>query len=308
MNIEEIVQRFQDNPKRAEMGAGKLSKWFKCSREDIYKAREIFKQGTATQSNFPKILIFDLETAPLKAYVWQRWKQNIYGSQLLSDWFILTWSAKWLGSSTVMSAKLTPEEVMDEDDSRILSKLWKLMDQADIVIAHNGDKFDIKMMNGRFLVQGMQPPSHYRTIDTLKVAQKHFRFNSNSLNELGKILGLGQKLETSFELWAKCLEGDEEALTYMQEYNDQDVILLEEVYLKLRPYMRSHPNVAIYIEDSIPRCSHCGSDKVKPTGKFFYTNVAKYPTYVCKCGAESRGRVSEVIKEARPTLLCSTGK
>jgi DNA polymerase elongation subunit (family B) len=304
MVLEQVIKKFQDMPHYLRCGAGKLSKRWKCSKDVIYQARAIVRNKTVKKT-YPKILVFDLETSPLKAYVWSRWQQNVYPDQMLSEWFLLTWSAKWLYSADVMSDKLTSKEVLAEDDERIVKTLWKLIDEADIVIAHNGDRFDVPRLNSRFIVNGLPPASSYKTIDTKKVSARQFGFSSNKLSELAKYFGFDGKLDTDFELWAKCMAGDQEALDYMQEYNDQDVILLEEVYLKLRPYIKSHPNVGIYIEKDIPVCSACGSENIKFNNKYYYTHTGKYPIYRCKCGAESRGRKSLLDKPIKQNLLVS---
>ena len=310
MTLEQVVEKFKEKQYLLEMGKGKLSKYLKTSEETIKKAKKIAREeikNTAPRG-LPKILIFDLETAPLKAFVWRRWKQNIYGDQLLSDWFLLTWSAKWLFSDVVMSDKLSGEEVLAEDDSRIVKNFWKLVDEADIVIAHNGDKFDVPKMNSRFIVNGLPPASSYQTIDTKKVAAKQFGFSSNSLNELAKIFGFDGKLDTDFELWAECMKGNEEALAYMQKYNDKDVELLEEIYLKLRPYINAHPNVGMYLESDVPVCANCGNSELKDEGKYYYTQAGRYKTYRCTCGALSRVRNTNYPKDKRKQLIVSTAK
>lgn len=305
MNLEQVINKFQKHPVYMQSGAGKMAKRFKTDKETIYKAKAIVRNKN-NNKKLPKILIFDLETSPLKAYVWSRWKQNIYYDQLLNDWFLLTWSAKWLGSKDVMSESLSSDEVRNENDSRIVTKLWKLVDEADIIIAHNGDRFDVPRLNSRFLVNELPPASSYRTVDTRKVAAKQFGFSSNSLNELARIFGFGSKMDTDFELWSKCMDGDEEALEYMRKYNDQDVLLLEKIYLKLRPYIKSHPNIAVYMDNDHKVCSSCGSANVIETNRYQYTNTGKFKLYRCgDCGAESRGRRSDFDKGNKKNLLTS---
>ena len=157
--------------------------------------RKLYKRKVKQKENFtveknPKILIFDIETAPLKSYVWRLWKQNVnpLNGQLQSEWFMLTWSAKWLFDSEIMSDSLTKEEVLNEDDSRITKSMYQLFDEASIVIAHNAQNFDVPMLNTRFLRNGLKPPSPYRIIDTLKEAKKIFSFASNKLDYLGQLL------------------------------------------------------------------------------------------------------------------------
>lgn len=134
-----------------------------------------------------------------------------------------------------MSNVLTPEEVIKEDDSRIVKNLWKLLDEADIVIAHNGKRFDIPKINSRFILNGCPPPSFYKQIDTKEVASRNFGFSSNKLDALAGYFNIRHKDDTDFDLWVRCLKGDKKALQYMEKYNIGDIEILEKVYLKLRP-------------------------------------------------------------------------
>ena len=259
-------------------------------------------------NKFPKVLLFDIETSPLSAYIFQKsiWKANVSDEQVISEWFMLTWSAKWLFDDNIITERLTGKEAKDEDDSRIVGGLWKLLDEADIVIAHNGDGFDIPNMNTRFIILGFSPPSPYQTIDTMLVARKQFGFTHNSLNALARIFGFESKKDTDFDLWKRCVDGNEDALKYMQEYNIGDTTLLERVYLKLRPWIRNHPNIGLYVESKEAVCPNCGSsDLAWVDEKFHYTQVSKFPLFVCKCGAYGRSRTSSVNKEVKKNLVVS---
>ncbi len=273
----------------------------KCYREFLNGNLDVLAQ-------FPKVLLFDIETSPLSAYVFQKsiWRTNVTDGQVISEWYMICWSAKWLYDDEVMSARLTGNEARAEDDSRITKKLWELFDEADIVIAHNGDGFDVPNMNTRFIINNLPPPSPYQTIDTKAVASKQFGFTHNGLNALARIFGFESKKDTDFELWKKCRVGDEDALAYMEEYNIGDTVLLEKVYLKLRPWIRNHPNIGLYIESDSTVCPNCGSENITWLGnKFHRTSVSKFPLFVCKCGAYGRGRTSLVTKKTNPELAVS---
>lgn len=239
-----------------------------------------------------KILILDIETAPLRSYTWGLWKQNIGLNQIISNWYMLSWAAKWLGDSTTESDVLTAKEALEEEDYRIVKNLWKLLDEADIVIAHNGDKFDIPKINTRFVLHKLNPPSPYKQIDTLTTARKEFGFTSNRLDFIARFLGIGYKLPTTFELWEESMAGNEAALSDMCKYNRHDVDILEEVYLKLRPYIKGHPNLDLYGDYKNAHCPHCGKDSLTHIpNKFFYTQAVKYQVYRCaECGAVSRAK------------------
>lgn len=300
----EIMERLKNKPYLMNMGAGNLAKLFKVSRDTIYSLKnKIREKKDEKLIKVPKILIFDIETAPLRAYVWSRWKQNIFLEQTIAEWFCICWSAKWLYANETMVDVLTPEEIINEDDSRIMEKLWHLFDEADIIIAHNGIRFDIAKCNSRFILLGFPPPSTYQVIDTKVVTAKQFGFSSNKLDALAGYFGIEHKMDTDFDLWVRCLKGDAEALQYMATYNIKDTEILEEVYLKLRPWIKNHPNVGMYLDSKEPICSSCGSHTLESTGKYYYTQTAKYELFRCECGALSRGRVNLLNKDVRKNLI-----
>ena len=252
-----------------------------------------YTNTTEMRKSPAKILIFDIETAPIRAFVWGLWKQNVGTNQIISDWFCLSWSAKWLFEDHVMSDVLKPKEVVKENDKRIIKSIWALLNEADIVIAHNGDKFDLRKLRTRFIFHGLKPPSPFLTIDTLKHARTQFNISSNRLDYLGEFLNLGRKSETGgFELWDQCMSGSVDALNKMNLYCNQDVLLLESVYLEMRPWIKPHPNVGLFVEDDVDACPSCGSSNLKVNGSY-YTTVNRYDALQCDdCGAWSRSRVT----------------
>lgn len=255
-----------------------------------YRGSNIKKEGVKSA----KILVFDIETSPTKAYVWGKWKQNVNDCQLLDEWFMLTWSAKWLFKNEVLNAKLTPCEAINQDDKRISQSIWKLLDEADILIGHNINKFDIKKLNTRFLIHGLPSPSSFLTIDTLVHARKSFAFHSNKLDFLAQKLGVGKKVNhAGFEMWAKCLEGDEDSLNKMSEYNDGDIFINEEVYLKIRPFIRPHPNLSLFIDTDNIVCPSCEHNELEYISEYAtYANI--YSEYRCKrCGNRSRSNKAQ---------------
>ena len=311
MTVEEIVQKFLAYPKQLNRGAGYLARGWHCRPEAVRKARKEAKKilyGKQDRVKLPKILIFDTETAPMQAYVWGLWKQNIAFDHTTSEWFMLCWSAKWLYSDEIMHDSLTPEEALGEDDSRIIKHLWELVNEADIVVAHNAKGADVPWMNTRFILNGLVPPKPYYVVDTLEVAKKQFSFPSNKLDALAKYFGIEQKMETDFDLWRRCLHGDQEALDYMQEYNIKDVDILEQVFLVLVPWIKNFPNLNNILQSDVPVCATCGSEDIELIpNKYYYTSVGKYPLYRCKeCGAISRGRHS--LSKPSSVKLTSIGK
>ena len=256
----------------------------------------------------PKILLLDIETLPIVAYTWGLYKQNLSYENIIKDWCCLSWSAKWLFDDDVLGGVLTSEEAKSRDDSRIIKNVWKLIDQSDVIIAHNCKKFDIKRLNTRFKLNGLKPPMPYQQIDTLEVARKYFSFSSNRLDYIGKIMARDEKLFTDFNLWKKCDQGDYKSLSYMLNYNKKDVLLLEEVYVELRPWIKSHPNMGIYCESKDSVCGNCGSHKLK-WGGAYVTPSGRFSAYRCdNCGAIGRSRKSDLNKIEKQNLTISVAR
>lgn len=260
---------------------------------------DIAKRNKGVQSSIkqPKVLLLDIETSAAIVGAFSRWGINIAQSQVFQEVMMLGLVAKWLGSDDYI--EIYPSDFSmwstDQEQHSILDRIWKLLDQADYVIAHNGDKFDVPLLNAQFVKHGFNRPSPYKRIDTLKIAKRYFKFPSNSLDSLGEFLGLGRKNSHSgFELWRNCMSGDVDKFREMIDYNVQDVKLLEDVYMVLRSWDSSHPNVAFHCDDEGgSRCGVCGSTNLEDTGKFAYTGVGQFPLYKCNdCNSWHRSRKS----------------
>ena len=250
----------------------------------------------------PKILLLDIETSLMRFYAWSCGKTYLRPDQIETDWHMLGWAVKWLFETEIHSDILTPEEGVNHDDERITSSLWQYLDEADIVVAHNALGFDIPKIMARVISHRQLPPSPFEVIDTLLGARKIARFSSNKQDELAKSFGLRRKVEhEGYNLWVKCFNGEPEALLTMEKYNRGDTIGLEDLYLFLRPYLKNHPNLALYMDNVTDTCYKCGSaDLSWPKDKFYYTTVNKFPVYQCNnCGGFGRGRHSAMSKDER---------
>jgi predicted PolB exonuclease-like 3'-5' exonuclease len=265
---------------------------------------EQLREMVNKDNKLPKILIFDIETAPMQAFVWKRFKENISLDQTISESFMLCWSAKWLYEEEVMGDCLTSQEAIEENDFRITLSLYSLISQADIIVAYNGRNFDIPYMNQRFLVYNLPPYPAVQIVDPYETAKSVFRFSSNKMDNIATQLGLQNKIQTDFSLWKGCIYGDKKSLDDMLKYNKQDVVVLEEIYCKMLPWMKHHPNLANYFEDK-DRCVKCASKRLVKINRFFYTPSGKYELYRCRdCGAIFRGK-KNLNKETVPFINCS---
>jgi len=217
-----------------------------------------------------KILLFDIENAPSKAYIWQSKTYFVPNDMIFEEWYMLCWSAKWLDSDEIMTSALCYGKDYKKDltnDYEVARDLWNLFDEADVIIAHNAVNFDVKKANARFIYHGMTPPSPYKVVDTLQIARRTFKFTSNKLDYVGRRLGIGKKKENAgMVLWERCMGGDIKAWKEMIEYCEQDVILLEGIYKKFLPYIKNHPNMSIDNREE-PTCPKCGSKNLMSRGR-----------------------------------------
>ena len=276
------------------------------------RAKREIERTDSNEFEKPKILLFDIETTPMEVYVWGLYKQRIQHTNVIKDWCVLSWAAKWIFDNEIQSDVLTAKQAQNRDDSSIIKGIWDLMDEADIVIAHNGNRFDIRKLNARFQMNRLLQPSPYQSIDTLKVSQRMFAFSSHKLDYLGQILLNKGKIETNYQLWKDCVENNsktKEALEYMIKYNRGDVNLLEEVYLELRHWIKSHPNMGLYNLDNVSQCPACGSTSINWNGKSYYTPAGRFSAFQCNsCGAWGRSRFTELSLDKRKELTLSNAR
>lgn len=242
-----------------------------------------------------KVLIFDCETAPLLVYTWALKDQFIQTNQVIKDWYILAWAAKWLGDSpskVVYSDQRNRKDM--SNDKELVTKLWKLLDEADIVVTQNGKNFDSPKLNARFIEHGMKPPSPYTHLDTYQILKKAASFSSNSLEFLTKKLcPKYQKLShpkfPGMSLWVECLKNNQEAWNEMKKYNIHDVLSTEELYTKIRAWVpQNAPRV--FVDPEKNNCSVCGHSPMQKRG-IRYVGERPYMRLWCnECGHWERGK------------------
>lgn len=253
----------------------------------------------STGSSKANIILLDIETSPLLGYSWTAYDANIL--KVVEPFKIISVAWKFLEDKDVKVRAINDYKDYKPgivDDKNLVKDIWNVLDKADIVIAHNGASFDIKKLNARFIINGLNAPSDYEVIDTLKVAKKYFKFDSNNLNALGLYLDEGNKVSNGgFDLWVRCMAGDKTAWDKMKEYNKGDVTLLERIYLRLRPFMGSdHPNVNLITghSHSSTACNVCESTDVIKRG-FSFTKTGRKQRFQCNsCGSWSVGPFERV--------------
>ena len=232
----------------------------------------------------PRILLWDVENSPNLFYGWDLYESNAL--KVIKHSYLLSFAYRWLGEKKIHVKALCdyPNYKRNkESDKELVKDLWTVLNGADIICAHNGDGFDTKKANSRFIFYSLDPPSPSKSVDTLKLARSIGYFGSNKLDSLAQYLNIGRKLpHTGKDLWFGCMTGDMKDWAIMKSYNKHDVALLEAVYLKLRPYSKTHPDLRVYTRSE--GCPVCKSTHILRRGY----GVAKSQTYQrfqCKtCG------------------------
>lgn len=251
----------------------------------------------------PKILLFDLENSPNLAFTWGKYEQDTLGD-MVQRRKVISISWKWFHKKTFHVASV-PDfygykfHWLDIPNKKLIEKIHSLFCAADILVAQNGDNFDIKMANAEFIQHGLTPTPPHKTVDTLKIARSKFKLNSNKLDDVGESLGLGRKLKhPGFDMWVGCMKGDRASWKIMKEYNKQDVVLLEKVYVKLRPWMTNHPNMNVL--DGKGECTVCRSTRMMKRG-WHLTNMGRRQQWKClDCGKWSLGVLVQAGLTLRP--------
>lgn len=245
-----------------------------------------------------KILYYDIETSLAKSYHFNYWKTNIGVKQMIEASHMLSHAWCWGEDGEVFSSILTQKEVLAKDDERIVLEAWSLFDRADIIVAHNGKRFDVNKCNGYFLKYGLPKPSPFKVIDTLEIAKKNFNLPFKSLEYLAKFLDVELKLDAGgIDTWIGCERGDQDALDTMEYYNRGDIITLREIHKRLKGWDNNGVNVALYNDQHDAVCTHCGSEDVSVlSDKFAYTPQRKYQVYRCNsCQAVLRSNTKQGI-------------
>lgn len=205
-----------------------------------------------------KRLFFDIETSPMVVYSWRvGWKLNIGTHNIIEDWKVICISYKWEHEDIVRNFTWDKNQC----DKKMLEDFIKVANKADEIVAHNGDRFDIKKIRTRCIFHRIPMFPNYRSLDTLKKAKSGFNFNSNRLDYIAKFLGVGAKLEhEGFDMWVKCMQGDKQALIDMVKYCDMDIIVLEDVFFVMQNYMKHNSHAGILTGGYKHECPNCGGD------------------------------------------------
>jgi hypothetical protein len=238
-------------------------------------------------SKNPKIVLWDVEISGIVATTWNLYPESISHENMIEDWFMISVAWKELGKKKIEAVSVLDDPKRfaknHKDDYYVVKQVRDMLDDVDILIAHNNDRFDLKAFNGRLIYHQLPPLPKILSVDTLKEAKKVAKFTSNRLDFLAKIFSGEGKMHTPPGTWLKAMNGDVDAINLMVKYNKVDIRALEDVYLRLLPYMKSHPNIAT---PDTCNCPKCNSNKTVRDGTRMRSTGARFQTYRCgDCGA-----------------------
>lgn len=262
----------------------------------------------ADKQKGPRVLLADIETFPIEAYVWSLWKQNVGLDQIKQDWTMMSFAGKWLGQPEVFYEDVGGQGDV-RDDTDLVCQVHDLLSHVDILIAHNGQRFDLPKIKARMALLGLPPLPPIKVLDTLLLNRKAFGFTSQKLAYVSDRFAETAKDEhknfPGFKLWRECLADDPKAWAECKKYNIVDVTSMEETYMALRGWYEGAPNFGPYLHpaDGKPVCPNCGSSHLQSRGTRA-TQVGIYPRYQCiECGGWARGRFLAVSREDRKHIL-----
>lgn len=229
-----------------------------------------------TPTPLVRIIYYDLENTAMVARTWTLYPDNISHDDIIADKTVISWSAQVRGHNRVLSDVQTPTEAVNRDDTRIITSLHRLLSTADIIVGHNIDRHDTPILRTRALLHRLSPLPPVRSIDTLKIARRDFKFESNKLDYLARKLLGESKLPTNAQLWRDCEAGDPQALARMHRYNKHDTRIGFKVFEALLPHSA---RMIKLVEGTM--CPYCDSGQAHQRGTY-HTNAASYQKWQCQ--------------------------
>lgn len=256
----------------------------------------------------PVIISFDLEVSPALGYFYPpTWETGIL--KVAHRQVLMSFAWQVVGERKVHSLSLADMDTFKVDphnDKLLAIELHKVLSGADIILGQNSDNFDIKMANYFFIMNDLEPVPPTKSIDTKKIAKRYFRFNNNTLDNLGEELGVGKKTKVKVgDLWEDCfINNDPKAYKKLKTYNEQDVRVTTGIYLKMRSYMHSHPSLS-RISGDWDSCPRCGSYSFRIKA-YRTTNTSRYRQYQCnECHGffSDRKAITESQGDVKPSFV-----
>jgi hypothetical protein len=260
-----------------------------------------------TENQLPKILCLDIETFPMEVYTFNQYPKFIANNQVIQNTTLASYAAKFVGEDVIYYNDVRGQKNL-RNDIKLVKELKELINKADFILYFNGIRFDGPKISYRTLANKVIRAKAVQEIDPLRIAKKHLGFDSRKLEHLTDMLCVKyKKLKHSkfpgFDLWKECLKDNPESWAEMEDYNRNDILSLEELYVDhIAPFDDMVPNYASFNDSLIFKCN-CGNDKFTPAG-YHITKKSKFEKFQCtKCGKTHRSSRNLHSKAKKESLL-----
>lgn len=205
-----------------------------------------------------KRLFYDIETSFCKGHFWRPgYNQTITPDQITEYAKIISIHWKWEGKKQVHNLDWGLNK---QCDKKMLKKFVKELERADEVITHNGKQFDTPWIRTRCVYHNIEMRHTYNEIDTYKLCKKYLRLPSASLKTVCDYYDLPNKKDPGgLSTWIDVVYNKKkEALDHMLYYGDGDVVSLEALFNKLRPYVKPNMQYSVLKGGEKYHCPECG--------------------------------------------------
>lgn len=242
----------------------------------------------------PRIILYDLETLPdLREFMKVIPSLSDYPGQTLKASInsIICFGYKVFGERTThclnaWDYKGWAKDV--NDDRQLVEAAYNVLKDADCLVTHNGTRFDLKFLQTRLLKWGLPPLPKIIHVDTCQVAKSNLLMFRNSLNVIAKFMTSEEKLENGgWDLWVRVVQRDAKAMALMSRYCKQDVVTLEAVFKKLRPFINKMPDYNMFNPIEKDLCPNCGSTRLNKNGSRANKNKMLTRLRCLDCGSSS---------------------
>lgn len=226
-------------------------------------------------------LFWDIETSPNLTLTFRIGHDvTILPEAIVRERAIICICYKWEGERKVHEVHWD----RNQNDRDLLEAFLPVAAEADELVAHYGDRFDLPWLRTRCLIHRLPPIPTFKTIDTKAWASRNFYFNSNKLDYISEVMGHGRKAKTEFSLWKRItLFNDPKALAYMIRYAKRDVRLLEKAYHDMEPRVAPKSHQGVMAGRDKWTCPRCGTHRVKKSKTM--TTAAGTVKHQMKCHA-----------------------
>lgn len=257
-----------------------------------------------------KILVLDIENSQMIISgfpTYNLWDiKHIDPMYIEHDWYLTCAAWLWVDAENGTYSRSYGVSTLDDpkaykknfrDDLVVTKKLHEVIQEADLIIGHNSNAFDLKKINQKIIDYQLPTLDYPPTVDTLLVNRKYGKASSNSLAHLCRHYGISQKMALPKGVMHAADRGCAKSMKKLITYNKQDIVSTAQLYLRLLPYIKNHPDIRRIMGDiNSPRegettmqCGTCGSKDVHKNG-IRVTKTGKYNRYLCKaCGSSTRG-------------------